>query len=404
MRATLTACLIVKDEAKVIERALASVVDVCDRWLIIDTGSTDGTQDVIKSFAAEHDWPGLLVERTWRDFGHNRNELLELADSLPAGERTDWVLYMDADQEVVAAQCLYDEISAAEPNVPGLLVHTIGQPSYWTPRLVRTGVGRWRGRTHEVLCLPTIGGSHTVAAQPRSLATITHHSDGGARTGRLERDEAFLRADLDDALSTASPAPESGIDPVTGAVDARPDEIRTRYYLGATLASLAQQNPGDTVAARFAEAREHLAIVAEQTVSDELAYVALTLTAWTHLQQGDTATATDAYLTAAKRRLGRYEAAFEAVRLLRRDGQEVRAAVVGDRFLHRPHRLYDTFEVYPNAYPALALEVAGAALTVGDAITATAAMRLVNPRHLDAPLAAIWQTRSEGLSALLQPA
>ena len=40
--------MIVKNESKIIKRCLDSVKDHIDYWVIVDTGSTDGTQDIIK--------------------------------------------------------------------------------------------------------------------------------------------------------------------------------------------------------------------------------------------------------------------------------------------------------------------------------------------------------------------
>ncbi|WP_211231789.1 tetratricopeptide repeat-containing glycosyltransferase [Ottowia thiooxydans] len=82
--------MIVKDEAGVIERCLASVKPFIHHWVIVDTGSTDGTQDIIRRFMAGI--PGELHERPWRNFGHNRTEAIELARG-----QGDYVLIMDAD-------------------------------------------------------------------------------------------------------------------------------------------------------------------------------------------------------------------------------------------------------------------------------------------------------------------
>ena len=74
-----TICLnmIVKNEAHVIARCLDSVRPFIDSWMIVDTGSTDGTQDRIRSLF-HSDLPGELHERPWKNFGHNRNEAQRL--------------------------------------------------------------------------------------------------------------------------------------------------------------------------------------------------------------------------------------------------------------------------------------------------------------------------------------
>lgn len=58
--------MIVRDEAEVIERGLALVKPFIDCWVIVDTGSTDGTQGIIRHFMA--DLPGELHQRPRRDF------------------------------------------------------------------------------------------------------------------------------------------------------------------------------------------------------------------------------------------------------------------------------------------------------------------------------------------------
>jgi glycosyltransferase involved in cell wall biosynthesis len=90
-------CMIVKDEAGVIERCLRSVLGLIDRWVICDTGSTDGTQELVRSSLEEID--GDLHQRPWVDFGHNRTEVMELARGT-----ADYLLLLDADMTVT-----YDE-------------------------------------------------------------------------------------------------------------------------------------------------------------------------------------------------------------------------------------------------------------------------------------------------------
>jgi glycosyltransferase involved in cell wall biosynthesis len=89
--------MIVKNETSVIKRSLSSVKPIIDYWVIVDTGSTDGTQEMIKEFMK--DVPGELHERPWVNFEHNRNEALQLAKG-----KADYTFFIDADEELV-----YDE-------------------------------------------------------------------------------------------------------------------------------------------------------------------------------------------------------------------------------------------------------------------------------------------------------
>ena len=82
--------MIVKNEAPVIRRCLDSVRPIIDYWVIVDTGSTDRTQEIIREHLS--DLPGELHERPWRDFAHNRSEALELARG-----KGDYTLIIDAD-------------------------------------------------------------------------------------------------------------------------------------------------------------------------------------------------------------------------------------------------------------------------------------------------------------------
>jgi glycosyltransferase involved in cell wall biosynthesis len=88
---TLCLNMIVKDEKDVIVRCLESVKPIIDYWVIVDTGSTDGTQDIIRQFMK--DVPGELHERPWKNFAHNRTEALKLA-----ANKGDYLLFIDADE------------------------------------------------------------------------------------------------------------------------------------------------------------------------------------------------------------------------------------------------------------------------------------------------------------------
>jgi hypothetical protein len=87
-----TICLgmIVKNESKIIKETLEAAKAIIDYWVIIDTGSTDDTKEIIKDILK--DIPGELIERPWKNFGYNRTELATLTK-----DKGDFSLILDAD-------------------------------------------------------------------------------------------------------------------------------------------------------------------------------------------------------------------------------------------------------------------------------------------------------------------
>lgn len=70
--------MIVKNEAPIIRRCLDSARPIINHWIIVDTGSTDGTQDLIRAHLG--DLPVAFTGRPcWRTFATNRTEALALA-------------------------------------------------------------------------------------------------------------------------------------------------------------------------------------------------------------------------------------------------------------------------------------------------------------------------------------
>lgn len=85
---TLSVCLIVKNEEKVIRRCLESIKDVADEIIIVDTGSTDATLELVKNYGAK------IIRSSWfNDFSFSRNLALQEAQS-------QWILVLDADEEL----------------------------------------------------------------------------------------------------------------------------------------------------------------------------------------------------------------------------------------------------------------------------------------------------------------
>jgi hypothetical protein len=90
--------MIVKDESKVIERCFKSLNKLIDSghlkyWIICDTGSTDGTQNIITNYWKLKNINGELHQHEWKNFGHNRSLLMKLAKG-----HCDYIITLDADE------------------------------------------------------------------------------------------------------------------------------------------------------------------------------------------------------------------------------------------------------------------------------------------------------------------
>jgi glycosyltransferase involved in cell wall biosynthesis len=95
--------MIVLDEALIITRCLDSVVEYLDYWCICDTGSTDGTQQVIHEYFKQHNIPGELHECEWKNFGYNRTQAFIKANHAQAIHRCTYYFVMDADDQLIGS-------------------------------------------------------------------------------------------------------------------------------------------------------------------------------------------------------------------------------------------------------------------------------------------------------------
>jgi len=148
-RDLLTLSMIVKDEELTLPRTLASVKPYVDRWIILDTGSTDGTRDVIRRELAGV--PGEIFEEPFVDFATSRNRALELAD-----EATEFVMWLDADDELVNGPALLtflerERTKRGKDREVYYLRVEMGI-RFDSPRVARARAGwRFRGAVHEIL-------------------------------------------------------------------------------------------------------------------------------------------------------------------------------------------------------------------------------------------------------------
>lgn len=183
--------MIVKNEAPVIRRCLASVLPWVDHWVIVDTGSTDGTQQLIREFMAGT--PGTLHERPWRDFGFNRNQALELARA-----HGDHLLFIDADETLRVPEGFF---WPALPADGYQLRCEMNGWHYARNALIATRrPWRWEGLLHEYL---TCDQPHAWTTLEAPVIQVAHDGARGRSADTYQRDiEVLERAVRDEPANT----------------------------------------------------------------------------------------------------------------------------------------------------------------------------------------------------------
>lgn len=187
--------MIVKNEGHQLADCLESVARCVDEIVVVDTGSSDDTIAIARSFGAK------VVESTWVDsFSASRNEALSHASGR-------WILWMDADDRldgndqaklVSLRSRLTDEnvafvfkcVCAAPKGSPTIVDHVRLFPR-------RPGVS-WRYRVHEQI-LPSL---RSIGVQPIWTDIEVQHTgyaDRGLREVKLQRDLRLIGLALQEA-------------------------------------------------------------------------------------------------------------------------------------------------------------------------------------------------------------
>ena len=148
--ATLSLCMIVKNEDDVLGRCLKSVEGIFDEIIIVDTGSTDRTKEIALQFTTH------VYDFKWCDyFSAARNFSFSKATM-------EYTMWLDADDVVCEwnRDMLYKLKNTLTPEIDIVMMKydvafdSQGNPtySYYRERIFKTAKNyRWKGEVHEVI-------------------------------------------------------------------------------------------------------------------------------------------------------------------------------------------------------------------------------------------------------------
>lgn len=194
-RSKISVFIITLNEADRIAGAIKSVGTVASEVIVIDSGSTDGTQDLARKLGArviQHDWNGYGLQKR---FGEDQCE-------------HDWILNLDADealttkltQEIMAITeqpLQYDAyrvyIADVFPHEDAPAAHAHG---YWQIRLYNKQVGRFDpSPVHDAVQMPDGARIGTLSGwvEHRSQRSLTFAIEKMNRYSTMQRDDYITR-------------------------------------------------------------------------------------------------------------------------------------------------------------------------------------------------------------------
>jgi glycosyltransferase involved in cell wall biosynthesis/2-polyprenyl-3-methyl-5-hydroxy-6-metoxy-1,4-benzoquinol methylase len=188
--------MIVKNEERDLPRVLKSIEDVVDGLVVIDTGSTDKTEEVAKAA-----WTKPLTFETytgaskqdesgdWKlwDFSKARNIFVDKIDRIPSA---DYLIWFDADDELLTPENLKRAFYLTQYKVFGIMIETDGMK--WVHHRAwktREGVN-FSGRIHEY---PNHGGRPGITLKD---SVIHHDAAPGVGENSNQRNLRILEAEI----------------------------------------------------------------------------------------------------------------------------------------------------------------------------------------------------------------
>jgi tetratricopeptide (TPR) repeat protein len=191
------------NEEHVIERMLESCYKYIDYW-VVQINGTDNTKNIVQRFFDEKKIPGFLYETEWKGPGYNRDHALQKC--LEANHGCDWILRMDADEQLVVDKdfdwSIFEDFSIQSFNITAQADGAIYYRTwFWNAKLP------WyfhHDVRHEVIALrgsfPPLDNKFQMVNLPRSFRHIITN-DGITWTAPMKFLKDALELEVDQVCS-----------------------------------------------------------------------------------------------------------------------------------------------------------------------------------------------------------
>jgi glycosyltransferase involved in cell wall biosynthesis len=187
----LSACIITLNEEQNLPRALASLSSVTDEIVVVDAGSTDGTERVARECGA------VFLVRAWTNYAEQKNFAAAAASN-------DWILSVDADEEL--SSVLQTSILEWKKRTADFSVYEMSRRAWylgrwinhsgWYPdfqrRLYRRDVAQFSGIVHEALRFEGKLGRLKGDLLHYTVNSFSEHEEKVARYAALAGQQLYL--------------------------------------------------------------------------------------------------------------------------------------------------------------------------------------------------------------------
>jgi len=206
---TITLCMIVKNETHIIKDCLESMIPYIDRYDVTDTGSDDGTPELIEQFMEEHGIPGEVYRSDWKGFGDHAGNIGSRTEALRNCDgKADYAWMIDADDYISGDFNFPENMNADAYSL------RLGRDdfSWWRTQIFKTGIGwNYIGVLHEYA---ECGGRTPNTDKVVGEYSITARTEGARNVGITTKEKYTKDANqLEEALKT------------------EPDNSRYQFYL-----------------------------------------------------------------------------------------------------------------------------------------------------------------------------